>query len=117
MKKSPWLFGGEMNCSYSNTIAVKYGINAALITGYIREKINDTDFIVADAPWVRLTIKEITGAFPFMGEKAVRNATRRLKKGNILVFKKYGKEHFDHANYYTITAHGYAVMKGDENVK
>ena len=27
---------------------------------------------------------------------------------------KYGKEHFDHANYYSITAHGYAVMRGDE---
>ena len=106
-----------MICKYSNTIAVKYGINSALIAGYIREKLNDTDFFVADAPWERLTIKKLTGAFPFMGERAVRNAIKRLRKGNILVSKQYGKEHFDHANYYTITEHGYAVMKGDENVE
>ena len=70
-----------MICNYSNTIAVKYGINSALIAGYIREKLNKTDFVVADAPWERLTIKKLTGAFPFMGEKAVRNAIKRLKKG------------------------------------
>lgn len=104
-----------MVCNYSNTIAIKYGINAALIAGYIKEELKYTDFYVADAPWERLTIKKLTGAFPFLGEKAVRNAIRRLKKGNILVSKQYGKEHFDHANYYSITAHGYAVMRGDEN--
>lgn len=28
-----------MVCNYSNTIAIKYGINVALIAGYIREKL------------------------------------------------------------------------------
>ncbi len=104
-----------MTCKYSNTIAVKYGINSALIAGYIREIIENINIRSCDGPWVRITIKDLTGVFPFMGEKAVRNAIRRLKKGNILVSKQYGKEHFDHANHYNITDHGYAVMRGDEN--
>lgn len=103
-----------MVCNYSNSIAIKYGINAALIAGYIREKLEKTDINSGDVPWERITIKKLTGTFPFLGEKAVRNAIKRLKKGNIIISKQYGKEHFDHANYYSITAHGYAVMRGDE---
>ena len=103
-----------MICNYSNTIAVKHGINSALIAGYVRDIIENTKLYSVEAPWVRITIKKLTGTFPFMGEKAVRNAIKRLKKGNILISKQLGKEQFDHANYYTITTHGYAVMRGDE---
>lgn len=103
-----------MTCKYSNTIAVKYGINAALIAGYIQGIIENTNLNIVSDPWVRMTIKDLTGIFPFLGEKAVRNAIKRLKKGNILISKQLGKEFFDHANHYSITAHGYAVMRGDE---
>lgn len=69
-----------MVCNYSDTIAIKYGINAALIAGYIREKLEKTELYGGDVSWERITIKTITGAFPFLGEKAVRNAIKRLKK-------------------------------------
>lgn len=103
-----------MVCNYSNAIAIKYGINAALITGFIKSQLYNTDFCSSDSLWVRITVKELTGTFPFLGEKAVRNAIKRLIKGNILVSKQLGKEHFDHAHHYSITAHGYAVIRGDE---
>lgn len=103
-----------MTCNYSNTIAVKYGINAALIAGYIRKTIEKVNIRSSNGAWVRITIKDLTGVFPFMGEKAVRNAIKRLKKGNIIVSKQLRKEFFDHANHYDITDHGYAVMRGDE---
>ena len=103
-----------MTCNYSNTIAVKYGINAALIAGYIRKTIEKVNIRSSNGAWVRITIKDLTGVFPFMGERAVRNAIKRLKKGNIIVSKQLSKEFFDHANHYDITDHGYAVMRGDE---
>lgn len=103
-----------MVCNYSNTIAIKYGINAALITGFIKSQLDEINFCSSDGLWVRITVKELTGTFPFLGEKAVRNAIKRLIKGNILVSKQLGKAHFDHAHHYSITAHGYAVIRGDE---
>lgn len=103
-----------MVCNYSDAIAIKYGINAALITSFIKSRLDEINFCSNGVPWVRITVKELTGTFPFLGEKAVRNAIKRLIKGNILVSKQLGKEHFDHAHHYSITAHGYAVIRGDE---
>ena len=113
-KDAPYFLEVNMTCNYSNTIAVKYGINAALIAGYIRKTIEKVNIRSSNGAWVRITIKDLTGVFPFMGERAVRNAIKRLKKGNIIVSKQLSKEFFDHANHYDITDHGYAVMRGDE---
>lgn len=103
-----------MICSYSNTIALKYGINSALIAGYISEQLFITDVMIDDLLWVRITQKCLTGIYPFMGEKAVRNALRRLRKANIIKAKQFNKGRFDHGNFYTITAYGYKIMRGDD---
>lgn len=103
-----------MVCKYSNTIAMKYGINAALIAGYISNEIYKTGVIIDKHYWVRITQKYLTAVFPFMGEKAVRNAIRKLKKANIIVIKQFNKGHFDHGNFYTFTDYGYKVLKGDD---
>lgn len=98
-----------MKCSYSNTIAIKYGINAALIASYIKKQLKTTSVCVNDVMWVRLPIRNLTGVFPFMGEWAARHAIKKLRKGNIIFAKQLGKEHFDHAYFYTLTPYGQAV--------
>lgn len=105
----------NMICNYSNAIAMNYGINAALIAGYINYRLETKSAVaVGDKFWVRITQKSLTATFPFMGEKAVRNAIRKLKKANILSVKQLGKDRFDHGYFYTLTAYGKTVIKGDE---
>ena len=55
-------------------VSIKYGINAALIAGYIREKLEKTDFYSGDVPWERITIKKLTGTFVRLPERNELNA-------------------------------------------
>ncbi len=103
-----------MNCNYSNTVAIKHGINSALILGYIEKRLTKSEITIDDYEWARITQKHLMGIFPFMGEKAVRGAVKRLRKAHIIVVKKMKKSHFDHGYFYTITAYGYTVIKGDD---
>ncbi len=102
-----------MICNYSNTVAIKQGINSALIAGYINYLLSHTETKYEGRPFVRITHKSLTATFPFMGEKAVRSAIKRLVKANILSVRQFRKEKFDHANFYSLTAYGKSVMKGD----
>ena len=100
-----------MVCNYSNTIAIKHGINSALIAGFINYRLTHTDTKFEGRPFVRITQKSLTGTFPFMGEKAVRNAIKRLVKANII------KSKFDHANFYALTQYGKTLMEGVEDIE
>lgn len=103
-----------MVCNYSNTVAMKHGINSALIAGYISNEIFKTGVVIDNRPWVRVTQKCLTAVFPFMGEKAVRSAVRRLRKANIVTVKQFKKSEFDHGNFYTFTDYGYRVLRGND---
>ena len=103
-----------MICNYSTIVASKLGINSALIAGYIKYRLTKTTSFVGDSPCVRLTQRQMTATFPFMGEKAVRNAVNRLVRENILVKKQYNKSKYDHAYFYTLTTYGKTVL--DEGV-
>ncbi len=103
-----------MNCKYSNTIAIKCGINAALIAGYISKVLSKTNIAIDGVPWVGITQKCLTGIFPFMGEKAVRNAVRRLKRANIIHTKQFMKNNFNHTYFYTFTSYGNTILKGED---
>ena len=106
-----------MVCNYSNTIAIKYGINSALIAGFINYRLTHTDTKFEGRPFVRITQKSLTATFPFMGEKAVRNAIKRLVKANIITVKQFRKSKFDHANFYALTQYGKTLMEGVEDIE
>jgi len=107
-----------MICNYSNTIAIKCGINAALVAGYInyclehKKKRED-----GNISWVRITYKSITAIFPFMHESTVQYTIKKLKKANIISVKQFRKEHFDRANFYALTEYGKTVIKGDDVIE
>ena len=104
-----------MVCNYSNTIAIKHGINAALIAGYINSCIeNKETYKDENTPWIRITYKSITAVFPFMSIGTAQYTIQKLKKANIISVKKFRKEHFDRANFYTLTEYGKNVIKGDD---
>lgn len=56
-----------MVCNYNNVIAMKHGINTALVMGYINFCLNDPTLVVDDQPWIRITNEMFIAVFPFMG--------------------------------------------------
>lgn len=106
-----------MVCNYSNTIAIKHGINSALIAGFIKHLLTHTNNIFESQISVRITQKSLTATFPFMGEKAVRNAIKRLVKANVVSINQLEKPKFDHAYFYTLTEYGKALMEGVEDIE
>ena len=119
---SPLCFYEEnyrMICNYSNVLATKHGINAALIAGYINYCLESCRFTVEEngCRWVRLSQKSITGIFPFMGVFAVRHAVRKLKNADIVVVEQLKKKRFDSTNHYTLTEYGRTVIKGDGDIE
>ena len=72
-----------MVCNYSNTIAIKHGINAALIAGYINSCIeNKETYKDENTPWIRITYKSITAVFPFMSIGTAQYTIQKLNKAN-----------------------------------
>ena len=99
-----------MICKYNTGLSVKYGINSALIAGYIDYRLRDKN----DDDWVQISQKQLVAVFPFMGEKAVRNAVRRLVNGKILKCKQLNKSNYDHTYSYSLTSYGKSVLQ-EEN--
>lgn len=52
-----------MVCNYSNTIAIKYGINAALIAGYINYRLKNSDIFAECCFWIKISHKSLTAVF------------------------------------------------------
>ena len=99
-----------MICKYTTGLSVKYGINSALIPGSIDYRLRDKN----DDDWVQISQKQLVAVFPFMGEKAVRNAVRRLVNGKILKCKQLNKSNYDHTYSYSLTSYGKSVLQ-EEN--
>lgn len=78
-----------MVCNYSNTIAIKHGINAALIAGYINSCIeNKETYKDENTPWIRITYKSITAVFPFMSIGTAQYTIQKLKKSKYYICKE-----------------------------
>lgn len=103
-----------MQCKYSNVIAIKHGINAALIAEHIYSQLSQAALIRNDMPWTRMTQKQLTAVFPFLGKKAVKNALDKLINDNILTREKLSRRFFDHAYFYSITGYGSKIIRSDK---
>lgn len=103
-----------MQYKYSNVIAIKHGINAALIAEHIFSQLSQSAIIRKDMPWIRMTHKQLTAVFPFLGKPAVKTALNKLVNDGILVREKFGRRFFDHAYFYSVTQYGGRVIQSDK---
>lgn len=99
-----------MLCIYSDKISMLCGINAALIAGYIwnESKVHSVQFQGKD--WIRCSKRSLSVAFPFMGEKAVSNALKKLVNAGILKKCECNDSSFDRTASYAFTEIGEAFM-------
>lgn len=93
---------------YSMDVAVKIGINSALIAGYIKQKLREDE----QNKWVCISQKQLTAVYPFMSEKAVRNALNRLLRAGILIRRQFNKSNYDQTYSYSFSSYGASITEG-----
>lgn len=103
-----------MVCHYNNKMALRCGINSALIAGFLWYELKRNEITNASGKWVRASRKRIIAKFPFMGEKAVGNAVARLELANIITQRECNESDFDRTLSFAFTTYGKALMEEDE---
>lgn len=103
-----------MVCHYNNKMASKCGINSALIAGYVWHNLRKDGKTYDNKVWVRAGRKKLMAVFPFMGEKAIGKALKRLEKADIIIKQEHNDSSFDRTLSFAFTTYGKTLMEGDE---
>lgn len=67
-----------MTVTYSTKMASRFGINTALVAAYLYQEMKTKGKVAHERRWVRCSRKTLTAVYPFLGEKAVANALKKL---------------------------------------
>ena len=97
--------------SYSNKIAMKYGINAAIIASFIWTETKGYNPAFPNRSWTRCGYKRLLAAFPFMRPGAPSYAVRKLVNDGILVRTERNESRFDRTFSYAFTDYGASLME------
>lgn len=104
-----------MAITYSTIIAMRFGINTALVAAYLYQEMGPRGFEVHKRRWVRCARKTLTAVYPFLGVCAVGNALKRLTKNGILLKHEYNDSRFDRTLSFSFTDFGIAMMEEKQN--
>jgi hypothetical protein len=86
---------------FSRNIAKEYGVNAALVFGYISHKIHTSKNIVNGKHWYYATVDQIAQVYPYLKRTAVYEALRSLTSDNgLLIAGCYNKKSYDRTTWY-----------------
>jgi hypothetical protein len=87
--------------SFSRTIAAKYGVNAALVLGYIGFRISVSRNERDGKYWFYDTLDEIAKHYPYLSRSAIYEAIQLLTtKNGPLVVGHFNKRRGDRTNWY-----------------
>lgn len=106
-------------CDFKKDIAVRYGVNAAVIAQFLWDSIEGPDHSGRRAcrdgkKWCRCSILLMTGIFPFLSRHIVSDALERLIKAHVIKKDCLNTNRFDRTNWYAFTEYGEYLMKGDD---
>ena len=104
-------------CDFKKDIAVRYGVNAAVIAQFLWDSIEGPDHsskrVCRDGKkWCRCSILLMTGIFPFLSRHMAEDALERLIKAHVIKKDCLNSNRFDHTNWYAFTEYGEYLMKG-----
>lgn len=73
---------------FDSHIAQKYGVNAAVLAGFLwdcaEEKSTQSPQLHEGRVWVRCSVQMMTGFFPFLSYDEIRYALKRLIRARVL---------------------------------
>lgn len=104
-------------CDFKKDIAVRYGVNAAVIAQFLWDSIEGPDHsgrrVYRDGKkWCRCSILLMTGIFPFLSRHMAADALERLIKAHVIKKDCLSSNRFDRTNWYAFTEYGEYLMKG-----
>ena len=104
-------------CDFKKDIAVKYGVNAAVIAQFLWDSIEGPDHsgrrVYRDGKkWCRCSILMMTGIFPFLSRHMAADALERLIKAHVIKKDCLNSNRFDRTNWYAFTEYGEYLMNG-----
>ena len=100
-----------MTITYSNKVATRFGINAALVASYLYERIGIDGKRHHGRVWFRCAKRTLTAFYPFCGVCAVSSALKRLIDNGVLVKREYNVSRFDRTLSYAFTDYGRTLME------
>ena len=99
MKQDPC--NTEVKHGFSRTVAKRYGVNAAIVLGYLSYKIHHSQNERDGKKWYYGTLDEITKAFPYLKRSAVYEALKQLTgECGVLITGIYNKKKYDRTTWY-----------------
>lgn len=86
---------------FSRKVAKDYGVNAALVFGYISHRIHSSKNMVEGKQWFYATVDQVAQAYPYLTRTAVYVALRTLTSDEgILVAGCHNKKSYDRTTWY-----------------
>lgn len=108
--------GGEgMNHSFDVDVAVKYGVNAAVLLNNIyfwvqKNEANRHNFHDGYY-WTYNSRNAFTEIFPYLSERQIKTALDKLIEDGVIKTGCYNKESWDRTLWYAITEKGLCIMR------
>lgn len=104
---------------FRNDVAVKCGVNAAIIADLLWHIINDNSRYEKrryfyGSNWCRCSLKSMTIKYPYLTRNMAGTAVRRLIDQGIIIKACLNDSRFDHTNWYAFTEYGARLMMGDD---
>lgn len=104
---------------FNTDIAIKYGLNEAILFGHIADRIGDAKPDVCDdcayihgRCWVRASTADLANSLPFMSSGAIRRTVKSLQDSELITVGKVSGHPYDRANWYALTDLGEQFVYG-----
>lgn len=101
-------------------IAQEYGVNAAIIFQNLaywieHNRANETNFYDGRY-WTYNSVRAFTELFPYLTDKQIRGALKKLEEGGMILVGNYNKSAYDRTRWYALAEKGLSIYtKGQMN--
>lgn len=97
---------------FNDEIAEKYGLKEAVLASFLWDLMLRDDEAVYryGKMWTRISQRGISMHLPYMSERVISRAARKLKDKGILAIEKINDSKFDHTYSYAFTEFGCDLM-------
>lgn len=101
-------------------IAKEYGVNAAIIFKNLaywieRNRANETNFHDGRY-WTYNSVRAFAALFPYLTDKQIRGALKKLEDGGMILVGNYNKSAYDRTRWYALAEKGLSIYtKGQMN--
>lgn len=107
-----------MEHSFNVYIAEKYGVHAAILLNNLEHwiahnKANNINYRDGYY-WTFNSKRAFAELFPYMNERQIDYALKKLIDGGIIITNKYNTSAYNHTLWYTITKLGYSILQNCE---